>query len=81
MGGEVGWDWLHWSDRYSGKCLWCSNLDLATNPDNIYFNVLLSKQPDLSNALVLFQFREDDNGDGVYTDGEEDMFSPGSSIE
>ena len=36
---------------------------------------MLSKIPGLNNGLVLFQFREDDNGDGVYTDGEEDLFS------
>ncbi len=75
MGGEVGWDWLIGLIDIPGSAYGAPTFDLATNPDNIYFNVLLSKQPDLSNALVLFQFREDDNGDGVYTDGEEDMFS------
>jgi hypothetical protein len=75
MGGAVSWDYLIGLIDIPGSAYGAPTFDLSANPDNVYFNVLLSKQPDLNNALVLFQFREDDNGDGVYTAGAEDLFS------
>jgi len=41
----------------------------------VYFNTFLYKPENINNGLVLFQFREDDNGDGVYSTNQEDMFS------
>lgn len=75
MGGEVGWDYLIGLIDIPGSAYGAPTFDLSSNPDNVFFNVLLAKQPGLSNAIVLFQFREDDNGDGAYTEGEEDLFS------
>jgi hypothetical protein len=75
MGGEVGWDYLIGLIDIPGSAYGAPTFDLSSNPDNVYFNVLLAKQPTLNNALVLFQFREDENGDGVYTEGEEDLYS------
>lgn len=75
MGGTVNWDWLIGlvnmpATAYGGK-----TFDLSPIADNVYFNVMLFKKPEINNALILFQFTEDDNGDGVYTTNQEDMFS------
>ncbi len=75
MGGTVDWDWLLGLIDIPGSAYGATTFNLNSNPNNVYFNVMLSKIPGLNNGLVLFQFREDDNGDGVYTDGEEDLFS------
>jgi hypothetical protein len=75
MGGEVSWDWLIGLIDIPATAYGAPTFDLSNNPDNVFFNILMAKQPGLTNALVLFQFREDDNGDGVYTDNEEDLFS------
>lgn len=75
MGGTVDWDWLLGLIDIPGSAYGATTFALNSNPNNVYFNVMLSKIPGLNNGLVLFQFREDDNGDGVYTDGEEDLFS------
>lgn len=75
MGGEVNWDWLIGLIDIPASAYGAPTFALSSNPENVYFNILMAKQPGITNALVLFQFREDDNGDGVYTDNEEDLFS------
>lgn len=75
MGGEVNWDYLIGLVDIPATAYGTTTYPLNANPNNVYFNVMLSKIAGLSNAIVLFQFREDDNGDGVYTDGAEDLFS------
>ncbi len=75
MGGAVDWDYLIGLIDIPGSAYGAQYFPLNNNPDNIYFNVLLNNPPGITNSIVLFQFREDDNGDGIYTDGAEDMFS------
>jgi hypothetical protein len=75
MGGLVDWDWLLGLIDIPATAYGTPTFALNSNPNNVYFNVLLSKVPGLTNGIVLFQFREDDNGDGIYTEGEEDLFS------
>lgn len=75
MAGTVNWDWLIGlvnmpATAYGGK-----TFDLSPIADNVFFNVMLYKKAEINNALILFQFTEDDNGDGVYTANQEDMFS------
>lgn len=75
MGGEVNWDWLIGMVDIPASAYGTSTFPLSENPDNVYFNVLLNNPPGITNSIVLFQFREDDNGDGMFSEGTEDMFS------
>ncbi|MFN3939895.1 MAG: hypothetical protein ACK4IY_04870 [Chitinophagales bacterium] len=75
MGGEVNWDWLIGLIDIPATAYGAATFPLNSNPNNVFFNVLLAKIPSITNALVLFQFREDDNGDGSYSAGLEDLFS------
>ncbi|MEN9348849.1 MAG: hypothetical protein RLZZ77_2360 [Bacteroidota bacterium] len=75
MGGTVNWDWLIGMFDIPASAYGADHFQLNSNPDNVYFNTFLFKPENISNSLVLFQFREDDDGDGVYTAGEEDMYS------
>ncbi|MFM7813501.1 MAG: hypothetical protein ACKO66_03175 [Flavobacteriales bacterium] len=75
MGGQVTWDWLIGMMDFPGSAYGAPHFPLSSNGNNIYFNTFLYKPENINNGLVLFQFREDDNGDGVYTTNQEDMFS------
>lgn len=75
MGGAVDWDYLIGLIDIPGSAYGAPHFALNNNPDQVFFNVLLDNPPGITNSIVLFQFREDDNGDGVYSDGAEDMFS------
>jgi hypothetical protein len=75
IGGTVNWDWLIGLINMPGSAYGNTTYPLSENPNNEYFNVMLYKDPALSNGIMLFQFREDDNGDGVYSDNAEDLFS------
>jgi hypothetical protein len=75
MGGEVNWDWLIGLVDIPATAYGAATFPLSSNPADVYFNVMLSKIPSLSNAIVLFQFKEDDDGDGIYTAASEDIFS------
>jgi hypothetical protein len=75
MGGNVDWDWLKGMFDIPASAYGSETFALSSNPGAVYFNTMLYKPTDISNALVLFQFREDDNQDGVYNSTNEDMFS------
>lgn len=75
MGGAVDWDWLIGLVDIPATAYGSATFPLSSNPNNVYFNVMLAKIAGLTNAIVLFQFKEDDNGDGIYTAGAEDLFS------
>ena len=75
MEGAVSWDWLIGLVDIPATAYGAPHFDLSSNANDVYFNTLLYKHPDYDNGIVLLQFREDDNGDGSYTDGAEDMFS------
>jgi hypothetical protein len=75
IGGTVNWDWLIGLINMPGSAYGATHYALSENPANEFFNVMLYKPEELSNGLMLFQFREDDNLDGVYTNNAEDMFS------
>lgn len=76
MGGAVNWDYLIGllyidADAYDNNV----TFPLSGNPDEVYFNFMLWVPDDISNAIVLFQFREDENEDGSFSDTDEDMWS------
>jgi hypothetical protein len=75
MEGAVSWDWLIGMVDIPASAYGAPHFDLSSNASQVYFNTLLYKHPDYDNGILLLQFREDDNGDGSYTTGEEDMFS------
>lgn len=75
MGGEVGWDWLIGLMDFPATAYGANGFDLGTNANDIYFNVVINNPPGISNAITLFQFREDENGDGSFTEASEDMYA------
>jgi hypothetical protein len=75
IGGTVNWDWLIGLINMPASAYGGSTYPLSSNPQNVYFNTMLYNPPAQTNGLMLFQFREDDNGDGTYSDNVEDMYS------
>ena len=77
MKGTCSWDWLIGLATIPGSAYGeGTNFDLSDNPDQVYFNVLLNFPQDVQNPpIVLFNFREDDNQDGEFTVGQEDVYS------
>jgi hypothetical protein len=75
MGGEVSFDYLIGYIYFPADAYGADVFPLATNPANVFFNVLLYKPEGITNEIVLFQFTEDENGDGIFQDASEDMYS------
>ncbi len=75
MGGLVNWDWLIGMFDIPATAYGNPTFDLNANPDVVYFNTMVYKQPAYSNGIILFQFREDDNMDGTFNPANEDMFA------
>lgn len=75
MGGDVNWDWLKGYVYIPATAFGNPTFPLNSNPANVYFNTFIYKVPTLNNALILFQFCEDDNEDGVFNTANEDMYS------
>lgn len=75
MAGEVSWDWLIGLVNMPGSAYGATHYPLTSNPSNLYFNTMLYKPAGIDNGLVLFQIKEDDNEDGIYSAGTEDMYS------
>lgn len=75
IGGVVNWDWLIGMLNIPGSAYGNTYFPLSSNPNDVYFNSMLYNPQGQTNGLMLFQFREDDNGDGVYSENIEDMYS------
>jgi hypothetical protein len=75
MAGTVDWDWLIGLVNFKASAYGAPTFPLSSNPNNVYFNVMIYGEPGLTNSLVLFQFEEDENGDGAFTSTSEDMYS------
>jgi hypothetical protein len=75
MAGTVDWDWLIGLINFKATAYGAKTFPLSSNPDNLYFNLLVWGEPSLTNSLVLFQFQEDENGDGKFSSNSEDMYS------
>lgn len=77
LAGSCSWDWLIGmlvmpAASYSDGA---STYDLNENPNNVYFNFLLNVPENISNAKLLIRFYEDDNNNGIFESGSEDMYS------
>lgn len=75
MGGEVNWDYLIGLVDFPATAMPSSDFQLSSNPNDIYFNVVLYRPDTLTNGIVLFQFKEDENGDGTFNDANEDLYA------
>ena len=75
MGGTVTWDWLIGLLDIPASAYNVEHFPLSNNPSDVYFNTMIYKPAAYDNGLTLIQFREDDNGDGNYTSGQEDLWA------
>lgn len=75
MAGTVSWDWLIGMIDMPASAYGSAHMPLTSNASNLYFNSMIYKPAGITNGLVLLQFREDDNGDGTFSEGTEDMYS------
>ena len=50
-----------------------SGFDLGNSASSSYFNVLLNTPKGITNSIVLFQFKEDEDGNGTFNEDNEDM--------
>lgn len=75
MGGEVNWDWLIGYVDIKASAYGAEGFNLNSNSNEVYFNCLLYVPPGVTNEVVLFQFREDDDESGSFSEASEDMYS------
>lgn len=75
MGGEVNFDYLIGYIYFPASAYGEVTFPLSPIPENVYFNVMLNKPVGITNEIILFQFVEDENGDGVFQPATEDMYS------
>jgi hypothetical protein len=75
MGGLVNWDWLIGMLEFPASAYQAPRFPLASNPEQVYFNALVYLPDSVNNALLLMQFREDDNLDGQFNQSNEDMYA------
>ena len=75
MGGTVNWDYLIGLIDFNARAYGTAKtLALDSNPDNVYFNCLIYGEPGTNESLVLFQFKEDENGDGSINANSDDQY-------
>ena len=74
MAGTVNWDWLIGMIDYPASAYGANTLALSQNPDEVYFNCLIYGVPNTNESLVLFQFKEDENGDGTINANSDDQY-------
>lgn len=73
MFGECSWDWLIGMINIPATAFENNTFGLSSDPNNLYFNVLLNvREP---NARLLIRFKEDENNDGVFDIETEDEYS------
>ncbi len=75
MAGTVNWDWLIGYVYFNANSYGAPHYPLTANPDNLYFNLMVYGEPGLQNTLLLFQFQEDDDGNGAFNNTSEDLYS------
>lgn len=75
MGGEVNWDWLIGLIDFEADSYGPDGFGLGQNPENLYFNLVVNRPVDYNNGIILFQFKEDENGDGTFTEASEDLYA------
>jgi hypothetical protein len=74
MAGTVNWDWLIGLINFKASADGFVTYPLNPNGNNVYFNAMVYGEPGLINSIVLFQFQEDENGDGTFTATSDDQY-------
>lgn len=74
LAGKVDWDWLIGLVNFKASADGHVTFPLTSNPNNSYFNAMIYGDPTLKNSIVLFQFQEDENGDGTFTPASDDEY-------
>jgi hypothetical protein len=75
MAGKVNWDYLIGLVDFNAKAYGTTKtLALSTNPDEVYFNCLIYGVPNINESIVLFQFKEDENADGLIDPNTDDQY-------
>ena len=74
MAGTVNWDWLIGLINFKASADGFVTFPLNPNGNNLYFNAMVYGEPGLLNSIVLFQFQEDENGDGTFTASSDDQY-------
>ncbi|MEY4926835.1 MAG: hypothetical protein RI894_1271 [Bacteroidota bacterium] len=75
MAGTVNWDWLIGLIDFNARAYGTAKtLALSTNPDEVYFNCLIYGEPNTNDSKVLFQFKEDENADGLINANTDDEY-------
>jgi hypothetical protein len=78
-GGEVPWDYLIGLIEFPAlNTIGQSHYPLSTNQHNVHFNVMMRGDENLPNSFGIFNFYEDDDGDGLWEPDSEDMWSTGN---
>lgn len=75
MAGKVNWDYLIGLIDFNAKAYGATKtLALSTNPDEVYFNCLIYGEPNTNESLVLFQFKEDEDANGIINASSDDEY-------
>lgn len=77
MAGTVNWDYLIGLIDFPVTAFDSAATPLSSNPNDVYFNCLIYGEPNsvsTNPSIVLFQFKEDDNGDGTFDANNEDEY-------
>lgn len=76
MSGIVNWDWLIGLVNFPGTAYSAStNYNLTSVSDDLYFNCLIyGAGNNVNTSRVLFQFKEDDNGNGAFDQSSDDQY-------
>ncbi len=75
MAGTVSWDYLIGLLDFNASAYGAPTFPLSTNGDNEYFNCLIYGEAGNNESIILFQFKEDENGDGTFNETNEDMYA------
>lgn len=75
MAGTVDWDYLIGYVYFKASAYGAPYYPLTNNPNNTYFNIMAYGEPGSINSIILFQFQEDDNGNGTHSPTTEDTYS------
>jgi len=76
MGGTVAWDWLiGMYEMPKANMNGGAGFQLSNDAEKVFFNGVFRQMAGLDNAIILLQLREDDNGDGTYSEGSEDLWA------
>jgi hypothetical protein len=82
MAGTVNWDWLIGLIDFPATAYGTAKtFPLNTNPNAVYFNCLVYGTSAVNPSLILFQFREDENANGIFDANTEDEYDYQTTVD